>query len=313
MSFSIDIQGQGAHQIISLKDAQTGTVATFFSFGALLNSFKVHTLDGPLNVVDGFADPDDAIQHITAAFKSAKMSPFVCRLKNGCYQWNDEQLTVNSFFLGDHALHGLLYHAVYSIKDKGADASSAWVKLEHHYEGTDKGYPFAYTLLIKWELSARNCLTVTTTATNHSANTIPFSDGWHPYFIASESVDDCTIKFNSDRKLVFDADLLPTGAEEKDDRFLNGRSLQGITLDNSFVLPNDEPGYCELKSKQVRIIVEPLLHYPYLQVYTPEHRKSIAIENLSSAPDAFNNGMELVQLHPGEPKQFKTRYRVEIL
>ncbi|MEB3059485.1 hypothetical protein, partial [Parvimonas sp. D9] len=81
-------------------------VATLFSFGALLNSFKVHTPDGSLNVVDGFADTHDAIEHITAAFKSAKMSPFVCRLKNGRYQWNDEPWTVNSFFLGDHALHG---------------------------------------------------------------------------------------------------------------------------------------------------------------------------------------------------------------
>ncbi len=313
MSFSIDIQGQERHQIVFLKDDQTGTVATLFAFGALLNSFKVHTPNGPINIVDGFADPDDAIEHITAAFKSAKMSPFVCRLKNGRYQWNDEQLTVNSFFLGDHALHGLLYDAVHTIHDKGADSSSAWVVFEHHYAGTDQGYPFEYTLLVKWELSAGNCLTVTTTATNHSSITIPFSDGWHPYFTTGENVDDCTIQFNSDRKLVFDADLLPTGAEEKDDRFLNGSSLQGITLDNSFVLPNDEPGYCELKSKQVRIIVEPLLHYPYLQVYTPEHRKSIAIENLSSAPDAFNNGMELVQLHPGEPIQFKTRYRVEVL
>lgn len=313
MSFSIDIQGQESHQIILLKEDQTGTVVEVFAFGALLNSFKVTTPDGQLNVVDGFRGTQDAIEHITAAFKSAKMSPFACRLKNGRYQWNDQECTVNGFFLGDHALHGLLYNAVHTIQNKGVDSFSAWVTFEHHYTGTDKGYPFEYTLLVKWELSAGNCLTVTTTATNHSSTIIPFSDGWHPYFTAGEDVDDCEIKFNSDRKLVFDADLIPTGAEEKDDRFLQGRLLRGVTLDNSFLLPDDEAGYCELKSKQVRIIVEPLLHYPYLQVYTPEHRKSIAIENLSSAPDTFNNGMGLIHLHPKKPIQFITRYRVEVL
>ncbi len=313
MSFSIDIQGQESHQIVLLKDDQNGTVAELFAFGALLNSFKVLTPDGQLNVVDGFVGTEDAIEHLTAAFKSAKMSPFACRLKNGRYQWNNQEWTLNGFFLGDHALHGLLYDAVHTIQNNGANSSSAWVTFEHHYEGADKGYPFSYTLLVKWELSAGHCLTVTTTATNHSSTSIPFSDGWHPYFTAGEDVDDCEITFNSDRKLVFDADLIPTGAEEKDDRFLKGRSLRGITLDNSFILPTDEPGYCVLKSKQVRIIVEPLLHYPYLQVYTPEHRKSIAIENLSSAPDTFNNGMGLIYLHPKEPVQFSTRYRVEVL
>ena len=39
--------------------------------------------------------------------------------------------------------------------------------------------------------------------------------------------------------------------------------------------------------------------YPYLQVYTPPHRKSIAVENLSSPPDAFNNGMSLIIAKPG--------------
>jgi aldose 1-epimerase len=47
-----------------------------------------------------------------------------------------------------------------------------------------------------------------------------------------------------------------------------------------------------------------------LQIYTPEDRKSIAIENLSSAPDAFNNGMGLLVLEPGETKMFTTTYQI---
>ncbi|MGL6269156.1 MAG: hypothetical protein ACRC2O_14590, partial [Chitinophagaceae bacterium] len=50
--------------------------------------------------------------------------------------------------------------------------------------------------------------------------------------------------------------------------------------------------------------------YPYLQLYTPPHRNSIAIENLSAAPDAFNNGMGLVTLEPDHTRTFSTRYKI---
>ena len=40
--------------------------------------------------------------------------------------------------------------------------------------------------------------------------------------------------------------------------------------------------------------------YRYLQVYTPPGRESIAIEPMTCAPNAFNNGMGLIRLDPGE-------------
>jgi aldose 1-epimerase len=53
--------------------------------------------------------------------------------------------------------------------------------------------------------------------------------------------------------------------------------------------------------------------YPYLQIYTPPHRKSIAIENVSGPPDAFNNGMGFVTLEPGQSALFTTTYKVLLL
>ena len=51
--------------------------------------------------------------------------------------------------------------------------------------------------------------------------------------------------------------------------------------------------------------------YPILQVYTPPHRRSIAIENLSAAPDAFNNDIGLIHLQAGESYDFRTMIRVD--
>jgi aldose 1-epimerase len=46
-------------------------------------------------------------------------------------------------------------------------------------------------------------------------------------------------------------------------------------------------------------------------LYIPGDRKSIAIENLSSAPDSFNNRMGLVTLDPGEEKAFTLHYTIK--
>jgi aldose 1-epimerase len=78
------------------------------------------------------------------------------------------------------------------------------------------------------------------------------------------------------------------------------------------VLNDFDKAACVIKDEGKGLSVEifPDKSYPYLQIYTPEDRKSIAIENLSSAPDAFNNGMGLLVLEPGETKVFTTTYQI---
>jgi aldose 1-epimerase len=312
MSFSIREEGTNSQQTITLCDDQTGTTAQVFCFGALLNAFTIQTEDHSVNVIDGFKNVDDAKAEMNNGFKSAKLSPFVCRMREGKYQFQDTEFKVQGFHLNGHAIHGLLCHAVFELTDSGADEDKAWATLTHEYKGTDKGYPFPYTIVITWTLHKNHYLTVTTTATNLHNGMIPFADGWHPYFSTDTGVDSSILSFNTSRKLVFDDELVPTGAEEKDDRFLAGALLDGIELDNCFVLPDNEKGYCILKGRKLSIRIEPDTAYPYLQIYTPPHRKSIAIENLTAAPDAFNNKIGLIYLQPGEVFSCTTGYRLEL-
>ena len=76
----------------------------------------------------------------------------------------------------------------------------------------------------------------------------------------------------------------------------------------------DEDAYlCEISDPEsgisIRFITDEA--YPYLQLYTPPDRKSIAIENLSSAPNCFNNGIGLLKLAPGESKTMTVHYSVQ--
>ena len=70
-----------------------------------------------------------------------------------------------------------------------------------------------------------------------------------------------------------------------------------------------------LKDPETNLQVEvwPEKTYPYLQFYTPDHRMSIAIENLSAPPDTFNNGINLIILPPDANAVFTTMYKITAL
>ena len=80
-----------------------------------------------------------------------------------------------------------------------------------------------------------------------------------------------------------------------------------------FIEWNDKPA-CTLCNSSIglTLTIKTDKSYPYLLIYTPAHRNSIAIENLSAAPDAFNNKMGLEILKPGESISFKTSFIISV-
>ena len=115
---------------IILKDSASGTSAEVFVFGALLNKFSFVKNGEESNVINGFEDVADAEKNITNGFKSAKLSPFVCRVKDGEYSFEDKNYTLHKFYLNKEAIHGLVYDALYEAKDFGASDEEAFVILE---------------------------------------------------------------------------------------------------------------------------------------------------------------------------------------
>ncbi len=314
MSFEVNINKQQATPVITLKDTNSGTDAEIYTLGGLLNAFRIPVKNKTINIVEGYSSVADVEKNITGGFKSAKLSPFVCRMYKGKYQFDQKDYQVNKHNLNGHAIHGLVFDGIYSIINSASTATYASVTLAYQYEGKDVGYPFPYKITLDWKLETRNRLTISTTILHHNSHPIPMADGWHPYFTLGETIDDCRLKLNSVHQLEYDADLLPTGKKIHDSRFINGCSLKDITLDNSFELDNNgvQPA-CTLSNQQFSLSIKPDESYPILQIYTPDHRKSIAIENLSGAPDNFNNGMGLIVLPPNETKIFTTSYTVEVL
>jgi aldose 1-epimerase len=306
MAFSIAHKEANGFHIIELKDSTGTRVEIIPGLGASLHVFEV----AGLNVIDNYPDIDAFRAEVNDSFKSVKLSPFACRISDSAYAWEKKR-----YAIGKSPIHGLLYDVPFEVEEESADEAAASILLVHQYKGSDPGYPFPYTCNVQYRLLPGNMLEVITTIINQDGQTIPVMDGWHPYFSTGTPVDRLELQFSSKEIVEFDERLIPTGKLLPYTDFAQPKSLAGVELDNSFLLDFEQPSpLCTLRDPEKGISIEfyPDRHYPVLQVYTPPHRRSIAIENLSGAPDAFNNGIGLVKLGAGQSARFSTTIRVKV-
>jgi aldose 1-epimerase len=308
MSFEIQIAPLSHFELVRLIDTSSNTVIEIATKGALLNSWQVMGHSKSLEIVGGNDFSKGWVNFENNGFRGAKMSPFSCRLENGQYTIDNTTYTLEKFYHDKHALHGILYDAVFTIQSTDANAESAMINLAYHYKGTDKGFPFDYSLLIKWQLHKNNLVTVETIITNLSESTIPMMDGWHPYFQLDSSINDTSITLKAKGKIEYDEDLLPTGKLKDENEFTISKKIEDLHLDNCYLVDASE-NTCLLENDQYQIIVQPIMNYPYLQLYTPSDRKSIAIENLSGIPNCFNNKIGLQLMKPHQNLLLKTSYQ----
>lgn len=301
--FSIHTFQQGGFEIIALTDTNSGTqVEIVPAHSALLHAFKIPYNGDLLNIIDSYSNLHDYQTNLSEYFKSAKLSPFAGRIPANKYQWKDKEYTPEK-----SAIHGLLYDVSFDVILQEVDKNSATLTMYHTYKGDDAGYPFSYRCEVQYNLQPGSQLNITTTISNLSSEDIPLMDGWHPYFSTGTAVDELELQFASTQIVEFNAQLVPTGNLLPYHTFESLTALAGHSLDNSFLLDfTRQAPLCLLRDpqKQVDITFYPGTCYPILQIYIPPHRNSIAIEHLTGAPNAFNNGIGLLTLTAGETREF---------
>jgi aldose 1-epimerase len=317
MSFSIRHVKQQELELITITDETTGTeIALLPGFGATLQAFRVRQKDGSLfNVINSYKDGSELKRELSRSFKGPKLSPFPCRIPNGIYHFDNKEYRFGHLFPDGTAIHGLLYDKPFTVLEEATDAGEGTLLMEYGYKGDDVGYPFQYRCQVRYTLHTAGELEVATTVTNFDKRVIPMADGWHPYFRLGGKIDHWRMQFHSEAILEFDARLVPTGRLTQYEVFDVARPIGDTFLDNCFALkPGIVSAACELYNHAtgIRISFFPDAAYSYLQIYTPPDRESIAIENLSGAPDCFNNKMGLLLLEPDHSQIFTVRYKVSV-
>ncbi len=316
--FSIQNKKENGFKIVVLKNDETNNYAEIIpSCGAILHAYIVEQNGQAVNVIDSYVSAEEFKNHVAEkGFLGCKLSPFVCRINKAKYQFGEKEYHIEKSLPAKHALHGELYDKAFTITAQTANELHASVTMKYEYRADDPGYPFNYDCIITWQLESENNLSVTTECINKDEGLIPMMDGWHPYFTLGDRVNELQLEFQSKEMVEFNSELIPTQNLIPYSEFISLKKIGDTFFDNCFTLHVDScQPLCVLRNHEKKIEIEfhPGKSYPYLQIYIPTHRCSIAIENISGAPNAFNNQMGLITLESGQSALFNVSYKIVFL
>jgi aldose 1-epimerase len=274
--------------------------AVVVEVGAGLRSYTVGSRD-PL---DGYAADEMA-----SVGRGQVLIPWPNRIQDGAYEFagTRHQLPLDEP-AARNAIHGLVRWAAWSTAEQEADR----VVLEWTLH-PQPGYPFSLALGIEYALSDEG-LRVTTSATNVGPEACPYGSGQHPYLtLGTEKVDTLYLRAPGRTVLHVDDRGIPVTASPVEGTqydYRKPKQIGATKLDHAFTdLERDDDGLArvELRDPESGDALTVWLgeSYRYVQVFTgdplPEvDRRSLAVEPMTCAPNAFRTGDGLLVLEPGE-------------
>lgn len=230
-------------------------------------------------------------EEIPQAHLGKVLVPWPNRVADGCYQHNGKtfQLAVNDP-ISHTAIHGLLAWRDWQINQQSASEVSLMIFLPPSY-----GYPFALVSEVIYRLGADCGLHVFIRTQNVGDEIAPYGAGAHPYLTCNlHPIDGCEL-------------TLPASEETCGERdFTTPRLIAQTTIDHTFrTLPPDAEWEVRITSQSQNMSTFLRSHQPWLQIYTGEKlaRRGLAVEPMTCPPDAFNSGISLIHLAPGEAHQ----------
>lgn len=270
--------------------------------GAGLRTYTVAERD----VIDGYREDE-----MCSIARGQLLLPWPNRIEDGQYEFagtlHQTPLTEPS---RHNAIHGLTRWVNWTALEQAPDR--VLMSLVLHAQD---GYPFSLHLEADYRLSAAG-LTVRTTATNVGTGAAPYGAGHHPYLTVGTLIDQALLKLPALIRLETTDRLIPTGrllaTKGTAYDFLELRPIGSLSMDTAFAtLVPDNDGLIRVHFQaprgepSVTLWMEPI--YRFLMVYTPDaiseasrRRRSLAIEPMTCAPNAFRTGDGLIVLQPGQ-------------
>lgn len=277
--------------------------ATVTEVGAGLRRFTV----GGQEIIDGYGE-----QELCDVCRGALLLPWPNRIADGTYEFDGRRhQTALTEPARQNAIHGLTRWSNWTVRHQGADSVTLGLLLH-----PQDGYPFSLALEVAYRLHADG-LTVETTGTNVGTTRLPYGTGQHPYLtVGTPHIDEARLRIPALMRLDADHRLIPTGrlipVKQTAYDFLELRRVGDLQLDTAYasVVPDADGRIRSVLQapdggRQVTLWMEP--PYAYLMVFTGDaiadakrRRRSIAIEPMTCAPNAFQSGDGLRVLEPGQ-------------
>lgn len=232
--------------------------------------------------------------------------PWPNRIADGRYEFAGatHQLPLSEPAKGN-AIHGLTRWTRWTLVGQGPARARWGLRLP-----PQPGYPWSLDLSVDYVLDDEG-LTVSITAVNTGDQPAPYAAGFHPYLTVGRRIDGCRLTIPADTVCASDERGLPGMAEPAGSLgvdFRVGRAIDDTVLDAAFGGLHHDSGRAVAElvdpetGRATRLWVDEA--FRWLQVYTGEgqpdlERHAVAIEPMTSPPNAFVSGRDVVVLPPG--------------
>jgi len=268
--------------------------------------------------------PFDA-DEVRPSYRGMTLAPWPNRVVDGRYVFAgvEHRLALTEPERGQ-ALHGLAGWLDYVAVDEGSSHVTLVATIQ-----PQTGYPWRVEVETSFSIQASG-LTQTVRATNASADAAPWGTGPHPYLVAGAGqVDDWTLTLPAEQVLTVTPDRLNPVAlrpvEEDSERFdfRGGRQIGAVEIDHAYTsLARDEKGrvtvlLTTVEGSGVQVVWDEAcswvqIHTADKEVGHPAHRRGLAVEPMTCAPDAFNADSYdyeagLITLQPGQSTEASWR------
>jgi len=239
----------------------------------------------------------------TPSCSGVVLAPWPNRVRDG--RWDDDgtarQLAITEPKFAN-ASHGLLRFTAYEVEQTDAAAT---LRATIHPQ---TGYPYEIATAVTYALTDTG-IEVTHALTNRSDAAAPVALGTHPFVtIGDADAPDLVLRVAAATQFTTDERMLPTGTQPAPDDLHAGVRLGDVSLDTGFAdLDRRDDGrvHHTLTAPDGRVLtLWQGAGFDYVQVYTtdsyPGHDLVVAIEPMTAPADAFNSGLGVRRLAPGE-------------
>ena len=223
----------------------------------------------------------------------AVLIPYAGRIRNGRYTFEGRSFRLPVKADG-HAIHGFAKDSLWKL----AREKTGSVTLGSRLRSAE--YPGVLDARIRYSVRPESFSTECS-VTNVGSRSCPFVAGFHPYFLARSWR---VLTTGRTYRYTLADTYFPTGERRP---FSFAEAGPGTSLDDCFRVA----GAVRLEAEG-RTLVITRRRMPYIIVYNGKHAEgmSVAIEPYSGLEDAYNNGIGLVVLRPGE--SFSCGYKVSL-
>lgn len=275
---------EGLPMIILINKSNTTSAKISLNEGGRLKDLKIKTII----LIKEIPEFD-----YSTSYASSILFPFVGRMAEGKYSYQNKEYQLNCNDNSNNTLHGLVYNKKFNVVKETKNINCASVVINYEETNENLGFPYKFNLQLTYTLF-ENEIRLSVIIKNIDHKTFPFTLGWHPYFFC-DKLSRSTLEFESNQKIKFNENLITEKvfAHKTEKHF----KIKDQQLDDCFIL---NANTIDFLTPDYHIKISSNQSENYLQLYTPKDLPLIAIEPMTGVSNSFNNNIGLQQLAPNQ-------------